>query len=278
MRERPAGPGAAEVIRSPTNQTLKHVRSLQHRKSREAEGAFVVEGRRALQDALAAGARPRLVLLREDVAAGLPEPGLPARVPVRIVAPALFDALSATVTPQGVLAVFPIPALPLGAPRAPLFAIFDRIRDPGNLGTLLRSAAGAGATGALLTAGSVDPYSPKVVRAAMGAHFRLPIRSLTPELEEEIRVACPLRVVADAAATLPYDALDWTQPAALIVGSEATGPSAEMLALATRDVSIPLAGGVESLNAAVAGSIILFEAARQRRRGPRRSARPVREC
>ena len=272
MHNRPHRHVGTEVISSPNNQTLKFVRSLHHRKTREAEGAFVVEGRRAIADALAAGALPSLVLVREDMAGRLPELALPPGTPVRIVASALFDALSDTVTPPGLLAVFPVPELPVPAHRAPLYLVLDRIRDPGNLGTLLRSAAGAGATAVLLTAGSVDPFNPKTVRSAMGAQFRVPIRRLTPEYEDLVVANSPLRAVADAAAPTPYDALDWTQPATLIVGSEATGPSDEIAALATKEVSIPLAAGVESLNAAVAGSIILFEAARQRRRGPRRSA------
>ena len=100
----------------------------------------------------------------------------------------------------------------------------------------------------------------------MGAHFRIPIGNLTPGVAEMLVQTCPLRIVADAGADLHYDAPDWRRSATLIVGSEATGVAADVAALATDAVSIPLAAAVESLNAAVAGAVILFEAARQRRR------------
>ena len=271
----PGSEGADPVIRSPANPTLRFVRSLQRRRTRRQERAFVVEGPRAIADALATGARPTVLLLREDATFDLaPTPSQDAPAPLRRVAPALFDGLADTVTPQGVLAVFPFPDVAQTTPGAPLFLVLDRLRDPGNVGTLLRTAAGAGVTTVYLTPESVDPYNPKTVRAAMGAHFRLPIRDLAATETERLVDTCPLRVVADASSTLPYDALDWTQPALLVVGSEADGPSDDTRRLATKFASIPLAAGVESLNAAVAGSIILFEAARQRRRGARRGAKP----
>ena len=227
----------------------------------------MVEGRRAVADAVDAGARPTLVLLREGTEDALPATGHWPGARVRLVAPRLFDALTDTVTPQGVLAVFPFPTLTesRGAWPTPLVLVLDRIRDPGNLGTLLRAAAGAGVDAVYLTPESVDPFNPKVVRAGMGAHFRVPLRELDAEALSELTRACPLRVVAQAHTPTPYDALDWRQPAAVIVGSEAAGVGAEVAALATATAAIPLAAGVESLNAAVAGAVILFEAVRQRR-------------
>jgi TrmH family RNA methyltransferase len=183
----------------------------------------------------------------------------------RLVAPPLFDALAETVTPQGVLAVFPVPDLPISQDANPLVLVLDQLRDPGNLGALVRSAVGAGAACVMLTPGSVDPFNPKVVRAGMGAHFRVPIRWLDDEIRAWMRTTCPSRVVAEASATVPYDAFDWTTGVALIVGSEASGISPQTRDLATARVSIPLRGQLESLNAAIAGSVILFEAARQRR-------------
>jgi RNA methyltransferase, TrmH family len=268
-REGEGGWGGEGVIRSPANPTLVFVRSLQRRDKRAQERAFVVEGRRAVADALAAGARPRLVLLREGSESALPAPGHWPGARVRAVAPRLFDALTDTVSPQGILAVFPFPdpAPPREPTALPLLLVLDRIRDPGNLGTLLRAAAGAGVDAVYPSPASVDPFNPKVVRAGMGAHFRLPLRPLDPAAVADLTRACPLRVVARADAPTPYDALDWRRPAALIVGSEADGVGPELAALATATAAIPLAPGVESLNAAVAGAVILFEAARQRRAG-----------
>ena len=262
----------SDVIRSPANPIVKYVRSLGRRSIRRRERAFVVEGVRAVLDAEAAGARPALVLLREGVGAA-DALGLEFEdATVRVVEPALFDDLCETVHPQGVLAVVPHPELPIPAVRAPLYLVVDGVRDPGNLGTLLRAAAAAGATAVFLGRGTVDAYNPKVVRAAMGAHFRLPIRELEERHLELIRETAVLRVVARVGDHPPHDALDWRQPAALIVASETGSESAPIAELATKAISIPMAAGVESLNAAIAGAVILFEAARQRRRGPKRSA------
>ena len=255
-----------KTITSAANPNVLFVRSLARRDRRAAEGAFVVEGVRAVRDALESGAIPRLVLLRqgdESPAAGL---AIPAGVRVRIVERRVFDRLSEMQTPQGILAVFPIPTPePATDDASPLVLILDRLRDPGNLGTLLRAAAGAGASAVYLTPESVDPWNPKVVRAGMGAHFRLPIAPLDPRTLAELQARLPRRVVASAEAAQPYDAVDWTGPAALVVGGEAEGVGPELREWASDEVGIPLAHGVESLNAAVAGSVILFEAARQRR-------------
>jgi TrmH family RNA methyltransferase len=266
------------VIRSPANPLVKHVRSLERRSVRRWERAFVVEGVRAVADAVASGAVPSLLLLREGGPIVADLPFSPDRqTTVRVLAPALFDDLSDTVHPQGLLAVFQVPELAVPAPRAPLYLVVAGMRDPGNLGTLLRSAAGAGATAAFLTRGTVDPLNPKVVRAAMGAHFRLPIRDLDDDTLELLRTTSVLRAVARVGEGPPHDALDWRQPAALIVASETGEEDAAVAGLATAAVAIPMMAGVESLNAAVAGSVILFEAARQRRRGPRRGAISRRE-
>ena len=259
---RPAPGPAGDVIRAAGNPTIAFVRSLQRRDRRVTERAFVVEGRLAVADALAAGAVPRLVLVREGASAELI---LPPEIPYRRVAAKLFDHVSDVVTPQGVLAVFPFPELSLPATERPLYLVLDRIRDPGNLGTLLRTAAGAGVDAVFLTAESVDPFNPKVVRAGMGAHFRVPVRSLDDAARVEIAARCPLRVIAAGTGNLGYDEVDWRQGAALIIGAEAAGVGEEGQRLGTVTAAIPLAGGVESLNAAVAGAVILFEAARQRR-------------
>ncbi len=169
-------------------------------------------------------------------------------------------------TPQGILAVFPFPNLtPDPDDPAPLVLVLDRLRDPGNLGTLLRSAAGAGVNAVYLSPETVDPWNPKVVRAGMGAHFRVPLIPLDAGTLEELRERLPRRVVASAAVTRPYDATNWAGATALIIGGETEGIGPELAAWATDEVGIPLARGLESLNAAVAGAVILFEAARQRR-------------
>jgi TrmH family RNA methyltransferase len=225
-----------------------------------------VEGVRAVHDALETGAVPQLILVRQGEPGTWRELVPSAGVRARVVEPRLFDRLSDVQTPQGILAVFPFPNLtPDPDDPAPLALVLDRLRDPGNLGTLLRSAAGAGVNAVYLSPETVDPWNPKVVRAGMGAHFRVPLIPLDSGTLEELGERLPRRVVARAAAARPYDATNWTGAAALIIGGETEGIGPELAAWATEEVGIPLARGVESLNAAVAGAVILFEAARQRR-------------
>jgi TrmH family RNA methyltransferase len=209
-----------------------------------------------------------LVLLRQGDEALAADLAIPHRVPVRLVERRLFDRLSDVQSPQGILAVFPVPKPESAPDDAPsLVLILDRLRDPGNLGTLLRAAAGAGVSAVYLTPETVDPWNPKAVRAGMGAHFRLPIATLDNDTMADLSTRLPRRVVARAEAERPYDAVDWTGPAALVIGGETEGVGPELRAWGVEDVGIPLAHDVESLNAAVAGAVILFEAARQRRIG-----------
>jgi len=257
---------STDIIVSPANPGIKMTRSLQRRKNRLQERAFVVEGIRAVNDVLAAGIRPRAVYLREDADRGQLE-HIPADVTIRRVASRVFDDLTDVAHPQGVLAVVPMlgdAAFPDVAGR-PLVMILDAVRDPGNLGTLLRSAAGAGVDHVVIGPESVDPYHPRAVRAAMGAHLRVPFSRRSWADLARLIDHFPIVALADADGDTTYDALTWTDAAAIIVGGEAFGPSSAAYECATHRVSIPLANGVESLNAGVAGSLLAFEAARQRR-------------
>jgi TrmH family RNA methyltransferase len=255
------------MITSTQNQRVKYIRSLVRRRVRQREGRFSVEGTRLVDEVVRAGIRPALVFHTEAWAttpAGqrlLPELKQ-ADQGGWLVSEAVMAASADTQTPQGVLAVVPFVDLP---PRSGLILVLDRVRDPGNLGTILRSAEAAGVGQVLLAPGTVDAYNPKVVRGAMGAHFRLPVATLDwPAIGQ--RVAGRAVWLADAAGEIAYEAVDWTQPAALIVGGEAAGAGKEAAALVTGRVSIPMTGGAESLNVAMAATVLLFEAARQHRR------------
>jgi TrmH family RNA methyltransferase len=152
----------------------------------------------------------------------------------------------------------------------PVLLILDHLADPGNMGTLLRTALAADVEAVLLTPDCVDCYNPKVVRSAAGAHIRLPIETdLSWEaIEEKVRDHCQEAVrvfLAEAGRGKLYYEQDLTIPLALIIGNEAHGPSPQARELATLTISIPLANGVESLNAAMAAGILLYEAVRQRR-------------
>ena len=212
------------LIRSADNRILKLVRTLRQRKSREAERLFVVEGVRHVEDALASGGVARFVLLREGTE-WQPPPGFRRGVERRTVAASPFDLLSGSVAPQPVMGVFEYPKVEMPDQPAPLVLLVDGVRDPGNLGTMLRSAAAADVACVLLAKGTVDPFNDKVVRAAMGAHFRVALRWLSPEAEGWLRQACPVRVAADTAGERLYWDHDWRGGVAIIVGGEAYGVS-----------------------------------------------------
>jgi len=262
-------PESLEPIAGLRNPLLRRVRSLLRRKARHEERAFLVEGSRAVADMTEAGITALVTLVR-DTEGDLSLLGLAGKGPVRLVAPRLFDELTDLPHPQGILSVVSMDDLPPDRPGdqtvPELLLIADGVRDPGNLGTLFRSAAGAGVGAIWLTPDTVDPFNPRCVRAAMGSHFRISVR-LATERELRDRIASlDVVAVADAHGDLPYDEVDWTGPSAIIVGGEAFGPTASIRTLATANVRIPLAGDIESLNAGVAGSLLIFEAARQRRR------------
>jgi len=145
--------------------------------------------------------------------------------------------------------------------------VLDGVRDPGNLGTILRAAEASGVVRTVALVDCADAYGPKVVRAAMGAHFHLTILADATWSEVERLVAGRPVWLAEMRGGVAYDGVDWRRDSALIVGGEAAGASGEAERLATGVVSIPMAGRAESLNAAMAASIIVFEAARQRRTG-----------
>ena len=258
------------MITSVHNPKIQTIRTLQsHSKARREEGAFVIEGIRLAEEALLATWEAQLVLCTThlDSRGQSVVEGFSARgVPVEQVSDRVFAAISETETPQGLLAVLKLRALPL--PATPDFLlILDGVRDPGNLGTILRSAAAAGVQAVLLSPGSADAYAPKVVRAGMGAHFRLPIRQLSWEQIKATLDPSPvgLRVyLAEATAGIPYTQADFRSPLALVIGGEAVGAGQQAVSLTTEKVHIPMPGGSESLNAGVAASILLFEVVRQR--------------
>ena len=256
------------MITSTHNSKIQLVRELLGRsKERRDTEAFVAEGVRLVEEALRAQWPFRFVLAGESLSergralvAELQSEG----VEIEIVADNLMHSVGETENSQGILAVLDHSPLPI--PQEISFAlILDQIRDPGNLGTLLRTAAAAGVQAVFLSPETADAFAPKVVRAGMGAHFRLPIHSLN---WDEIRTHTDgLQIhLADMEGAIPCWQADFRNPLALIVGSEAEGASQPARELATVRVSIPMPGKTESLNAAVAGAILMFEVLRQRTR------------
>ncbi|MCE1252656.1 MAG: RNA methyltransferase [Anaerolineae bacterium] len=258
------------MITSSQNPRIQQMRALlaQH-KARQSSRQFIVEGVRLMEEAWLSSQRPAALYF----SAALSERGLKIvdsyrelQVEVEELTPSLMESLSQTEASQGILGVFPLRPLPL--PEKPDFLlVIDNLRDPGNLGTMLRCAAAAGVQGVLLTPGTTEAFAPKVLRAGMGAHFRLPIHNHTwPEIQTLARRSSPplrllLSEVNDGESCWK---LDLTRPLILVIGSEAEGATAEARAAADSLIHIPMPGQSESLNAAVAAGVLLFEVVRQR--------------
>lgn len=239
--------------------------------------------------ALAAGYRPAFVFFTDQYAAGhsvgamadtleeaVAVPGAEARALLAglaagdtalwQVSPEVMQTLADTVTPQGIAAVVPMAVPDVARAReAGLLLILDNLRDPGNLGTVLRTARAAGVEAVALSAGCVDLYAPKVVRAGMGAHFGLAVLPGQTWAELALLAAGRQVLLADADGEWTPWQVNWRRPTALIIGNEAHGAGPEARALAQRGVRLPMEADMESLNAAIAAAVFMFEAQRQRR-------------
>ncbi len=253
------------MITSNQNSKIKLVRALLGRsKERREAGAFVAEGVRLVEEAVKANWTCRFALYDETLSErgrsqveGLKLHG----VDVEEVSASVMKSISETEAPQGILTVLELTQLPIT--NHPNFILIpDQIRDPGNLGTLLRSASASGVQAVLIPPETTDAFAPKVLRSGMGAHFRVPIHSMSwNEIE---KFASGLNVyVADMDGRSCWET-DLRQPGILIVGNEAEGASESARKLANGKISIPMSGETESLNAGVAGSVLMFEVMRQR--------------
>lgn len=253
-----------ESISSIQNPRVKLVISLQQRaRTRRKEGKIVLEGTRLVRDACLSGQQPDFIFYAaETIDADLLDSLQSNGLPLIAVTPKVLQHITDTPDGQGVLAVFPMPQ-PQYPQQLERILILDAIRDPGNMGTILRTAAAAGVQSVILAADCVDAYNPKTLRAGMGAHFRVPIIEMD---WAEIASLCDDKTVylADGEGDFVYTEVDWTNNWALIIGSEAHGATHQARSLATHGVRIPMAVETESLNAAAATAVILFEAQRQR--------------
>ena len=256
------------MITSTSNSKIKLVRALQTQtRKRKQENNFIAEGIRLIEEALAVQWPLELILYDQtlsDRGMTLLE-SLPSEVSSLAyeVTPEIMADISDTETPQGILAVLKTRALPL--PDAPTFLILaDQVRDPGNMGTILRTAEATGAEGVLLSPGTVDVFSPKVIRAGMGAHFHLPIHHLPWQDIHQYLNGLPI-FLATSERGSPLWETNFSQPCTLLIGGEAFGASPLGEEMATHQVTIPMAGRAESLNAAVAAGILMAEVMRQRR-------------
>jgi len=260
----------AEIISSAANPLVKDVRRAVHRGGLTAEGLCVAESFHLLEEAIAGRCEVRAVLAAEGALPRVEQ--LARRTPAArllVLSDALLQSIAATENSQGVIALVSPPVWTLdglfGHPS--LLVILDGLQDPGNAGAVCRSALAFGATGVLFTKGTAGPMHPKTLRASAGSLFRLPfvqgmdtvaVRMALAERELDLWAGAP----AHQAGAVPLDRVDFTRPCALVVGGEGAGVSGALRG-AARDVFIPTRG-VESLNAAMAAGILLYEARRQR--------------
>ncbi len=256
------------VITSLQNPLVQQARGLLRRKNREERGQFLLEGPKALQEAVLAGCPPGTVFFcpspsTEPLLALMKEKGWQV-VPVN---ERVLLSMADTATPQELIAVLDQPQSQLdqALKQGTLWLVIDGIQDPGNLGTMLRTAVAAGASGVLMTKGTVDPYNPKAARASAGALFRIPIVTglLPDELMEKLGEAQIALVATSPRGKIPYYELDMTKRLAVAIGSEGGGLSPALFE-GSQVVSIPQAPGIDSLNAAIAAAVLCYEGVRQK--------------
>jgi TrmH family RNA methyltransferase len=251
------------------------VRDLQRRKARGRRGLALVEGVRLIEEAIAAGLKVRGAVVSPELDRTARGAALRAElesraIPVQAVAARTFAQLADTDTPQGIVAIIEPRAtraddLRVGPGRVVL--VVDGVQDPGNVGTLIRTAHALGSVGTIVLRGTADPQSPKALRAAMGATFRHPVVSMDDAAFITWARKQDVTLWASAADGTPLArALDGPRsgPIAVIVGNEGAGIRPHLNAVAARRVAIPLTQGAESLNVAVAAGILLYEVARGR--------------
>jgi TrmH family RNA methyltransferase len=269
----------AEVISSAANPLVKRVRALADRRHRRRESAFVVHGIQPVWQAAEAGAEIEVLLVAPDLlrhrgALDMVDAQEASGVRVARLTGELFGRISDRDGPAGLAAI--VRAAPAGVndltlPAAALFVALHEPGNPGNVGTIIRTASAAGASGVILIGPSADPYDPVAVKASMGALFTVPV-AVTASGPEFLAWATAAGVAVAAAsgrAALSCWDATWQFPLALLLGSEGTGLPADLLAAADMQVSIPMTGTAESLNLAVAASVLLYEVRRRTWTAPR---------
>mgnify|MGYP000510696016 CR=1 FL=1 len=254
-------------IRSKDNKIWKRCEQLTMRKYRDRSGLYLIEGENLLDEAIRNHVRIETVLVREDCQKALPPE---AADKAFLLDARLFDKLAQTVTSQGILAVVAKAEVRkedfIGLPGSN-FIVLDRLQDPGNIGTILRTADAAGYRLAILMKGTADVYAPKVVRAATGSLFRMPVVSMasTEELVEFTRAAGKKLTATCLDAQRCYYDEDLTHDIALVIGNEGSGVAPALIESSELRIKIPMQGNIESLNAAVAAGVLMYEAMRGKR-------------
>lgn len=262
------------IITAIQNPRIKYIRKLSQRGFREKERKLVVEGVRLAEEAFQSNWRTETFVYTEEAVqnergARLLELAQRKCAEIYQITPTIMRQLSDTESPQGVLAVLWQPDYALAdvlLGRPPLVVVVDGVQDPGNLGTIVRSADAAGASGVLLLKGTVDIYNPKTIRATMGSLFHLPVVTTDDSIGALAYLASAgvTLIVGDPIAEVAIFKANLQRPVAILVGNEGAGPQVNLEQLKHLKVTIPMPGRTESLNVAMATSIMLYEAVRQR--------------
>jgi TrmH family RNA methyltransferase len=256
----------------PQHRRVQRLRRLVNKAAtRRSERAFVVEGAKLLSEALDAGVAVEGVYVGPVAGADDEVVARAAAAGVRVfaLAPGVLERVAGTVTPQPVLAVVPMVDVPLDDLRGATAAVVCvDVRDPGNLGTVLRSAEASGTGAVICTEGTVDVYNPKSVRASAGSvfHVRLAVGGDPVQVLEAVGAWGLRRLATRASGGTPYHQVDFRDPFALVLGNEAHGLPEPVAAAVDGTVTVPIAGRAESLNVGMAAAVLCFEAARQRSR------------
>lgn len=252
-----------DVINTTKNKKYKFIKSLQQKKTRISEGLFVVEGKKSVIDAINSLYEIETIAMSESFYRENAD-FLETSSEIIVISDMIFDGLCDTKTPQGVIAVLKMRKNDFKYDNKQLYVYCDSVSDPGNLGTIIRTADAAGFKGVLLSDGCTDPYSPKCVRSSMGSFFNIEV---VPDFSHDalisLRSETSLLCGALENDSINYTEVDFTKPCIIIVGNEANGVSRELLD-ASRHIIIPIIGNAESLNVSIAASIMMYEAVRQR--------------
>jgi RNA methyltransferase, TrmH family len=260
-----------ELIQSRENSLLKQVRKLKEKRYRTESNQFLIEGFRFLDEAVKSSFEVPYVFVNENNldkwnASGLGE-HIRKDTKVYLIKDAVFKTIAGTESPQGVIAVVCNKKSKLKEGDG-FYVLVDRIQDPGNMGTIIRTAHAAGALGLLYTKGTVDIYNEKTLRSSMGSIFHLPvIEDESINITRELKTRGFKLIVSSLDTKESFYDIDLKGNSIICVGNEGNGISDEVLELCDEKVRIPMPGGAESLNAAVAASIMIFEAVRQSRVG-----------
>lgn len=247
-----------ELISSVKNPRILAWRSLQDRKGRDTQNAFLVEGVRMVREAVQSDFDLQALLLREDCEPSFP---LPSDVPVFTLSEHAFASVTETKTPQGIAAVLSRRVRPLSGSR---FLALDAVQDPGNVGTIIRTADAAGMDGVILSADCADLFSPKVLRSTMGSIFRMSFAfpADLPACLRDLRFRGFSVLSSQLDGDPFYERTAVADAFVLVIGNEGSGISNAVKAEATHRLRLPMRGGAESLNAAVAAGIMMYDLTR----------------